>query len=196
MSDDELVRINPDDPDEQKTPTQEPPERQLPPDPNDTVGKTGRFMVFAAWGFFFGVMFLFFYFYNHAAPPAPVIHPGELIITADQQGHYQIEGELNHQPVNFLLDTGATLVAIPQAVAKKAGLVGMYPITMQTANGNVAGELTRIKHLSFGAFELHNLKAVIIPEGHDDTVLLGMNVLSQFTLSQTGKELTVRVVSP
>ncbi|HAT9304438.1 TPA: TIGR02281 family clan AA aspartic protease, partial [Legionella pneumophila subsp. pneumophila] len=107
-------------------------------------------------------------------------------------GHYWIKGKINEYPVEFLVDTGATLVAIPQGLAKDLKITGRYPVTIETANGKVTGFLTRLQHLSFGEFHLQNVKAVIIPENDDNTVLLGMNVLSQFHMIQQGKQLILK----
>ncbi len=163
----------------------------------DDVSKAARFMLFAAWGVFFAVLITFFYYYEKAQEESPVVmHAGEVIISANRQGHYTLDGSINDVSVKMILDTGATLIAVPDSVAKKAGLEGLYPIVMHTANGNVTGQLTRIKTLKFAKFTLENVKAVIMPAGNDNQVLLGMNALSQFSMEQSGGKLTLRAVTP
>ncbi|MCC5014174.1 MULTISPECIES: retropepsin-like aspartic protease family protein [Legionella] len=154
--------------------------------------QTGRWMFLIAWLLFFGLLLLFFYYYGEKEQGSYQITHGSVTIVADEQGHYYIDGSINDYPVKFILDTGATLVAIPQWLAAKLQLQGRYPISIQTASGEVTGTLTRLKQLSFAKFTLNNVKAVIVPGSDDDTILLGMNVLSQFNLSQQDKQLIIK----
>ncbi|STX37678.1 retropepsin-like aspartic protease family protein [Legionella feeleii] len=154
--------------------------------------QTGRWMFLITWLFFFGLLLLFFYYYGEKEQGSYQITHGAVTIVADEQGHYYIDGSINDYPVKFILDTGATLVAIPQGLATKLQLQGRYPISIQTASGEVTGTLTRLKQLSFARFTLNNVKAVIVPGSDDDTILLGMNVLSQFNLSQQDKQLIIK----
>jgi aspartyl protease family protein len=115
-----------------------------------------------------------------------------MILSADQEGHYHIKGRINEYPVEFLVDTGATLVAIPQVLADRLHVTGHYPITMLTANGEVTGSLTRLQKLSIGEFILNDVKAVIIPSNDENLVLLGMNVLSKFNIVQQDNRLILK----
>ena len=90
-----------------------------------------------------------------------------------------------------MIDTGATLVAIPQKLADKLQLQGRYSIQIRTAAGESSGSLTRIQELNFGGFTLHDVRVVIVPGGDDDTILLGVNILSQFKLLQQDKHLVI-----
>ncbi|AMQ28270.1 TPA: retroviral-like aspartic protease family protein [Legionella pneumophila] len=159
---------------------------------DDQYARTGRLMFLFVWIIFFIGMFLFFYYYDKPENTIFVASRTEYVLSADNEGHYWIKGKINEYPVEFLVDTGATLVAIPQGLAKDLKITGRYPVTIETANGKVTGFLTRLQHLSFGEFHLQNVKAVIIPENDDNTVLLGMNVLSQFHMIQQGKQLILK----
>jgi len=154
--------------------------------------RVGRRMLFVAWLLFFGLLFAFFYFYERPAKNTYQIKNGAMIINADRQGHYVLDGTIDEQAVEFIVDTGATLVAIPENVAEKLGLRHLYPITVKTANGEVTGSLTRIDTLTFGQFTLHNVKAIIAPASNDRLILLGMNVLSQFTITQQDHRLEIK----
>lgn len=154
--------------------------------------RIGRRMLFAAWLFFFALLFAFFYFYEKPATNNYKIKDGAVIIKADRQGHYFIDGTIDDQAVEFLIDTGATIIAIPANVADQLGLRRLYPITVKTANGNVTGSLTRIKTLTFAQFTLYNVKAIISPASNDRLILLGMNVLSQFTMTQQNQQLEIK----
>ncbi|KTD24494.1 MULTISPECIES: TIGR02281 family clan AA aspartic protease [Legionella] len=159
---------------------------------NKQYAQTGRLMFIIAWLMLFVLLFVFFYSYNESEQGSYQVEHGTITITPDAEGHYRIDGYINDYPVKFLVDTGASLVAISQNLAAQLGLQGRYVIRLQTAGGEVTGSLTRLQKLSFGRFTLNNIKAVIIAGGKEDEVLLGMNVLSQFNLSQQDKRLMIK----
>jgi aspartyl protease family protein len=146
------------------------------------------------WIILFSGLFLFFYYQGTSDTTVYKANHSEMILSADKAGHYHIKGQINEYPVDFLVDTGATLIALPQTVADRLHITGRYPITISTANGDVTGSLTRLKQVSFGEFTLTDVKAVIIPGGEDELVLLGMNVLSQFNIVQQDKHLLLKRV--
>ncbi len=115
----------------------------------------------------------------------------QISIPKDYDSHFRVKGEINGIPVTFLIDTGATSIAISPELAKQANLSNKTRITMETANGEVSGYLTRIENLNIAGIEIKNVSAVIIPEL--DTALLGMNVLSKFSIQQTKDTLTLTV---
>nr|WP_133133691.1 retropepsin-like aspartic protease [Legionella sp. PL877] len=149
-------------------------------------------MFIVAWLIFFGLLFWFFHYYTSAEEGTYEVNHGTVTITPDGRGHYYIDGTINNYPVKFMLDTGATLVAVPQGVAEKMRLRGRYSVTMETASGKVTGSLARAEELSFAGFTLRNVKVVIVPGADERLILLGMNVLSQFELSQKDKRLILR----
>lgn len=158
---------------------------------NKQYAQTGRFMFIIAWLIFFVLLFAFFRYYDQEGKGSYQVEPGTVTITPDAQGHYRIDGYINESPVKFIVDTGASLVAIPQTLAKELNLQGRYQVNLQTAGGEVTGSLTRLQQLSFAGFTLYNVKAVIVPS-EGELVLLGMNVLSQFNLSQQDKRLVIK----
>jgi aspartyl protease family protein len=121
------------------------------------------------------------------------IAPGaELVLKRNVDGHYVFPGTINGQPVNFLLDTGATLVSVPAHLADALGLkAGAYQQSV-TANGMVATRATRLEALAFGPFELHGVPASLNPGMVGDEVLLGMSVLKQLEFTQRGDTLILR----
>ncbi|BCA96313.1 aspartyl protease [Legionella antarctica] len=159
---------------------------------NDQYDRTGRIMFLFVWIILFAGLFLFFYYHQKSENTVYSSNHTEMILSADKEGHYHIKGRINEYPVEFLVDTGATLVAIPQALADRLHIRGRYPIKMFTANGEVTGSLTRLKQLSVGEFILKDVKAVIIPGNDNSLVLLGMNVLSQFNMVQQDMRLILK----
>ncbi len=159
---------------------------------DEQFARTGRFMFLFVWIIIFIGLFLFFYYQGDSKSKVLIVSQHEYVLTADASGNYFIQGRINDYPVEFLVDTGASLVAIPQQIADKLKISGRYPISLSTANGITTGSLTRLEQISFGAFTLYDIKAVIIPNRNDDTVLLGMNVLSHFNITQSKKKLILR----
>lgn len=159
---------------------------------DEQYNRAGRVMFLLVWIILFFGLFVFFYYYDKSNSKVYVASHSEFALSADHAGHYRIKGKINEYPVEFLVDTGATLVAIPQSIATQLHVTGRYPVTISTANGDVTGSLTRLQQLSFGEFELKDIKAVIIPGSDDDTVLLGMNVLSQFNMVQEDNRLVLK----
>lgn len=159
---------------------------------DDQYARAGRVMFIFAWIILFSVLFLFFYYYDKSANSINSVNQNELILSSDRDGHYRIKGSINDYPVEFLVDTGASMVAIPQQLANRLQISGRYPISLSTANGEITGLLTRLQKLTFGEFKLQDVKAVIIPGDSDDTVLLGMNVLSQFNIIQQNGRLLLK----
>ncbi|CEG57581.1 retropepsin-like aspartic protease family protein [Legionella fallonii] len=162
---------------------------------NEQYDRTARVMFLLVWAILFIGLFLFFYYQGQPEKQAYISGRSEMVLSATQDGHYHVKGTINDYPVKFLVDTGATLVAIPQSVADRLHINGSYPITMTTANGEVTGYLTRVQKLSFGEFSLQDVKAVIMPNSSDDEVLLGMNVLSKFNLEQQNKKLILKRIN-
>ena len=159
---------------------------------DEQYARTGRFMFLVVWIIIFVGLFLFFYYNGTPKSKVIIATQQEYVLTADPNGHYYVSGRINNYPVDFLVDTGASYVAIPQAIADKLNIKGQYPVSLSTANGSVTGSLTRLEQISFGAFTLYDVKAVIIPSGDDDTVLMGMNVLENFDMTQNKKKLILR----
>ena len=116
----------------------------------------------------------------------------EVILQRNRQGHYVAIGRINEIPVTFLLDTGATDVAIPSNVAKKVGLERGVAHRALTANGIVTVFATTAGELSIGNITLYNIDASITPSMPGDTILLGMSALKKIEFTQKGASLTLR----
>ncbi len=117
----------------------------------------------------------------------------QVTLRSDRQGHFVASGGINGRGVTFLVDTGATLVSIPEALADDMGLVREAPIGLQTAAGPVQGYLTRLDEVRLGDIVKRDVRAAINP-GRHDTVLLGMSFLRELELVQRQGELTLRTL--
>ena len=117
---------------------------------------------------------------------------GRLMVTLARarSGHFVAEGMINGHDVVFLVDTGATDVAISDKTAREIGLQFGPKITVMTAAGPAAGWRTRLDRVSLGPLSLNNVRATITP-GLGREALLGMSFLQYFNLRQEGDQLVL-----
>ena len=116
----------------------------------------------------------------------------EVILKRNRAGHYITPGQINGFPVVFLVDTGATGVALSQETARTIGLRPGRSVTTQTANGNARAYLTRLDRVGVGAIEQRDVAATISPGLKIQEVLLGMSFLRNLEILQQGDELRLR----
>lgn len=113
--------------------------------------------------------------------PSQTVEGGETRVELAPDGHFWIQAKVNGTTAPFLVDTGATLTAVSEPVAQRAGLeprTGGMPVRISTANGTVSAELTTIDTLTFGNVKAGGLDAVIAPN-IGETNVIGMNLLSR-----------------
>jgi aspartyl protease family protein len=107
----------------------------------------------------------------------------EVVIPASLGGHFITSGAINGRPVQFMVDTGATLVALGQAEAERLGLDWRngQRVLMQTANGAAPALLLTLSAVRVGEVELANVQAVVMPMAMPH-VLLGNSFLSRLQM--------------
>jgi len=116
----------------------------------------------------------------------------EVVLERNRSGHYLAGGHIDGQAVEFLLDTGASDVSIPEAVARRLGLKYGAPLIYSTANGNITAYNTRLPSLRIGTIALHDVRASINPHMGGETILLGMSFLRHLEFTQRGDTLIIR----
>ena len=116
----------------------------------------------------------------------------EVKLQANVQGHFVANGRLNNVPVEFLLDTGATDVAVPLDLARQLALPRGAAVTLNTANGRVQGYRTQIDRLQLGAIVLRDVRAVAVPGLEGEQVLLGMSALNKLEFTQRDGTMLLR----
>ena len=114
-----------------------------------------------------------------------------LTLQRSRFNQYLVSGSINGAETDFLVDTGASSVSIPEDVAARAGLSRGAEISTITANGIGTAYRTRVEQLRIGDIEIRNATAHINP-GLSGEVLLGMIVLGNFELVQRGDVLVIR----
>jgi aspartyl protease family protein len=148
-------------------------------------------MFILAWVFAFVILVVFFANHEKSSNQLIQMSATKVQILADKQGHYRFKGKINDFDVNFLVDTGASSLAIPIVIAKKLSLTKYYPVEISTASGKATGYLTRVDSIQIGSNKLTNIRAVILPNDTTQYVLLGMNVLKDLTMTLKNKTLTI-----
>ena len=116
----------------------------------------------------------------------------EVVLTRNRAGHYVTDGMINGEPVVFMLDTGATGVAIPLDVAQRIGVQRGRPMQTQTANGIATSYTATLDSVSVGGIELNGVAAGIVPGLRTSEVLLGMSFLRHIEFTQRGNTLILR----
>lgn len=116
----------------------------------------------------------------------------EIVLQRNKYGHYVTSGQINGQPVTFLLDTGASGVAIPEAVARRLGLRRGRAFNTQTANGMSTSYAANLELVSVGDITLEDVQAGIAPGLQMEQVLLGMSFLKHIEFTQRGDTLILR----
>jgi aspartyl protease family protein len=117
----------------------------------------------------------------------------EFTIYADPNGHYRGTVLINNIPFPFLIDTGATSVAIPSQIAARAGLILGKTVLSDTANGTVYGRLTKLDRLKVGNVTFSGAEASVLTGLNE--VLIGMNILKYFHMSHSLNKLTLKLVN-
>lgn len=128
---------------------------------------------------------------QRAAGPAP----GEetAFLHANPQGHYISSGSINDKPVRFLVDTGATTIALGLSDARRLGLDkldGRRGIA-GTANGSVTATCVQLDKVSLGDITLEGVNGCYV-EQDMPVVLLGMSFLSRTEMKNVGTQLHLK----
>lgn len=115
-----------------------------------------------------------------AAPSQP--SGRKIVINADTRGHFLADFKANGRPIEAMIDTGATLVALNTSTARKAGIrlsPADFTHEVETANGRVKVALVTLDRLEIGRIALDHVEAVVIEDRALATNLVGMSFLKR-----------------
>jgi aspartyl protease family protein len=118
---------------------------------------------------------------------------GSVTLAPDARGHYMTLGQINGGTVQFLVDTGATAIAIPSADARRLGinyLNGQRGYT-ETANGKATAYRISLDTVKVGDITLYNVEAVVLEGDGLKIALLGMSFLNRTEMKRDGQALTL-----
>ena len=116
-------------------------------------------------------------------------------IYRNPQGMYMSAGSINGYPVNFLVDTGATTVAMNSIQAKRMGIefrMNGEPVTVNTASGVEQAYQVKLARVKLGDIELQNIDAVVLDGPSPSEVLLGMSFLGRMEIQNSGQMMQLR----
>lgn len=129
--------------------------------------------------------------------PANVGKPGaaggtRIVLTSDSRGHFISQGRINGQLMQFMVDTGATTLAIGAPEADRMGIGYKHgaPVRMSTANGVVQGWRILLDTVRVGDIEIAGLEAVVVPMSLP-YVLLGNNFLARFQMTRSNEQMVL-----
>ncbi|WP_310468856.1 TIGR02281 family clan AA aspartic protease [Sphingomonas sp.] len=106
---------------------------------------------------------------------------GVIELRREGNGHFYADAQINGQNVRFLVDTGATGIALTRDDARRAGLgvsIGMPTVVGQGAAGEVRGEFVTLDRVSLGGTTAERMPAIVLDTGGQS--LLGQSFLSRF----------------
>ena len=170
------------------------------PSVEDTPSRIGRAMLFAAWIVGLALLVLVFqHLMDQGENPnrdLDVSLDGEgrpqVVLARNRAGHYVAPGRINGEPVVFMIDTGATDVALPLDLAKSLDLrLGAGRIS-RTANGDVQTWAALLDEVDLGGLAARRVRASVLPNMPGDQVLLGMSYLKRFEMIQRDGTLILR----
>lgn len=162
--------------------------------------RLARAMLWITWALLLGFMVLLAQEWMdgqqnpNRTPDSQISEKGvrEVVLRRSRYNQYIASGTINGQAVVFLLDTGATEVALSSALAKKLQLKAGRQGWAKTANGTVKTYATTLNQLTIGTIELQDTRASITTGMQGDEVLLGMSALKQLDFYQQDKQLILK----
>jgi len=121
---------------------------------------------------------------HQSANPAAQSSRGtdSVIVPRDGYGHFRTDGRVDGRRLNFLIDTGASVIAL---TAEDAASLGLHPgdseyrVMLKTANGVVRAAPTTLGMVEIGGIMVRDVVAVVMPDGALSENLLGMSFLTR-----------------
>ena len=115
-----------------------------------------------------------------------------IVLVAGTGGHFMTTGQINGKAVQFMVDTGATSVAMGAQDAERAGInfKAGQPVMMSTANGNIQGYLIKLNSVRVGDVEVFGVDAVVTPQSMP-YMLLGNSFLTRFQMLRENYQMTL-----
>jgi aspartyl protease family protein len=105
-----------------------------------------------------------------------------LSIPRDSRGHFLAEGRIEGQRIGFMVDTGASVVALNETSAARFGLrpaPGDFNAAVSTANGTIKAARTRLARVEIGGLVVRDVDAMVLPDAALSENLLGLSFLSK-----------------
>ncbi len=101
-----------------------------------------------------------------------------VVIAPSRGGHFRVEGRVDGRRIDFMVDTGASVIALKAEDAAMLGIrpiAGDYAAAVRTANGAVRVAPVELDTVEIEDLEVHNVAAVVLPPGAVNESLLGLS---------------------
>jgi aspartyl protease family protein len=153
----------------------------------------GHISVLVVWVTIFSIVYL--YFNEHQVPKVAVVKgglaQGEIVIPRSLDGHYYVRGAINGYPIDFMVDTGASIVSVSNEFSRVANLPSGAPASFSTAGGMVRGEIVSGQTIEAGGIAVNGLSVSVGIQG--EIALLGQNFLRRVDVIQSNDRMILRV---
>ena len=115
-----------------------------------------------------------------------------IVLTADARGHFLPAGQINGREVQFMVDTGATSVALGESDARRINLKyeDGQRVRVNTANGQAVAHVVQLDSVRIGDVTVYGVEALVTPQSMS-YVLLGNSFLNRFQMQRQNDQLTL-----
>ena len=116
------------------------------------------------WAILLGIVYLVI---DSQIKPKVAIATGnaaEVVIPRSRDGHFYVTGQVNGQPVTFMVDTGASTVAVSDTVARRISLPAGKPVMIGTAGGSTRGVEVTGQTVALSDIVVNDARIVILPQ--------------------------------
>jgi len=117
---------------------------------------------------------------------------GQIILTSDNRGNFAGQGRIDGKPIQFIVDTGATLVTIGKPEADQMGIhyQSGNRLASHTANGTVIGWHIKLQSLNINDVTVHDVDTMVVPADLPK-MLLGNSFLNRFHMQRDADRLVL-----
>lgn len=115
-------------------------------------------------------------------PREPTSSGRSFIVEGDSKGHFQVEARVEGRFVDFVVDTGASLVVLRESTAAQVGIhpqLRDYTGVAVTANGRIRAAPAKIERIEVGGITVYDVPAMVLPDEALSKNLLGVSFLSR-----------------
>jgi aspartyl protease family protein len=117
-----------------------------------------------------------------ARPDPEPAYGRTLTLDSDSRGHFKAEAMIQGRHIDFMVDTGASQVALRESDANQIGLyprASDYTANVSTANGNVKAAPVKLDRVDIGGITIYDVRALVLPDAVLGQNLLGVSFLAK-----------------
>jgi aspartyl protease family protein len=127
-----------------------------------------------------------------ALAATPVVSGHRVTINQSANGHFQTDVAIDGRRIDFMVDTGASMIALRERDAARLGIFPVpadYTALVSTANGNVKAARVQLRRVEIGNVTVRDVAALVLPDNALGQNLLGMSFLSKVQWQQKNGKL-------